>query len=1655
MLQFKTHRPVTRLRPAVAESRGSSLSPLATRSFNGSRLQALHNRQNSSDDTRDLSALSVENRHSIPDTTANFSKSNIQHPTSKIPNLLPLCRVWKIASPVLRLGKCVGLFAVMLWAVASFVDVAHAQNTANTWTGSATGALATTPGNWSLGSVPTVANDAIFSSAVGTGFRTLTSGSLTVGSFNVTANSNTYSIRTTTTTATNSTITLGGAGNLGNNISGTSSDLLYAASGSTFNIVGPTSGSGGTGVLNLVLGQSGTFNIAGTSTISAAISGANFGFTKTGAGSLTLSGTNTYTGATTINAGTLSIATVSNGGTAGTLGNSTNAAGNFVLGGGVLEFTGINASTDRNFTLTNGTISTISVTTSTETLTLSGSAAAGNGSFTKAGAGTLTLTGASSHSGNTTVSAGTLALGNVNALQNSTLNTGSSGSQVVTLTVAGTNTYNLGGLAGADALDIAGNSLSVGSNNADSTFSGNLTGTGNLTKQGSGALILSGTNTYSGKTAINGGTISINADSRLGAAPGSVVADQLSLNGGTLAITTGFTMNTNRGITLGAGGGTINVATSETLAYGGVIAGSGNALAKTGAGTLSLSGINTYTGTTTISAGTLRLNGTASTNTIAGDILVNGGALNYQTANNEQIADTANLGVSSGVVDFVTRSESLNSLNVSGGAVNISSGTLTLGSNASFTGGTITISGTAGRISVTGSTTFGNGTIDYSHASNNNTRALVLGGNVNVNVSTTANLTNSSGGTARLDLNDASRTFTVGDNANMNIGWVVTSNNTGSGALVKAGNGTLTFSNTNTYTGGTTVNAGTLALGHATNTLADSAAVTVSGGILNLGSNNDTVGAVTITSGTIAGSGTLTGSAYALQGGTVNANLGTGTMTASIGTTTLNGAAASTSVNINSGALALGSAGSLASTATISVASGANFDLSGKSSGYSLGNGSTLNGLGTVNTASGQSLSIGAGAVIAPGTASTSGTLTVGGLTFASGGIYAFTMGNATGTAGTNWDLLSVTNNFDIAATPASPFTITIGGNSGPPTGFSNNGSYSWDILSLGSGSITGFSADKFTLTNNLAGITGAFSLTSTGAALTLNYVAGAPAVVWSSSSGSAWLTASNWTGSTVPSATDIAQFGANPTSTTTGVGINFSQSTNNGSGNQIVGAIELTSARSGNLTIGNSATSTAGTLTLNGVETAGVSNVVLKNSGAGNLTIQNTQGGGGNTLAVALANTENVIVINGSGGITINSTISGSGKNLTLQGTGTGSLTLAGSNTYTGTTTVNSGTLRMGANDVFDGSSSISIAGGTLQTVAFNDTVNAFTITSGTLAGTGTLTASTYALRGGTVNANLGEGTITVSSGTTTLTGTAAATTININSGNLTLGAANRLADTAAVTVNASLNLGGFNETIGALSGNSSGRVALGSGTLTTNSSSDTTFSGVVSGTGGLTKSGSGNLTLNGSNIYTGTTTINSGTLQANAANALGNSTVINVNGGSFLVGASDSVNDAAAINLNGGTLALGSGIGEVVGALTLSANSTLDMNSAGNAWITFASLTSVLDNSHRLEVWNYTPGSDHIYFLDSTNLANSLNYISFYSGAGTGTFYNALNTSSFSAPEVYPTIVPEPGAYFTAAILLLGIGIYFIRLRERFGLIPDLPQGTAANLLPPQTRG
>ena len=144
------------------------------------------------------------------------------------------------------------------------------------------------------------------------------------------------------------------------------------------------------------------------------------GLTKLGAGTLTLSNTNNYTGPTTLASGILSVNTIADGLTPSSLGASSNAAANLMFNGGTLQYTGANGSTDRDFTL-NGSGSTIEVNNAAATLTFTG-VGVGTGSIIKSGPGTVVLGGVNTYTGNTMVNAGVLQTGNNNV--NATLNNG-------------------------------------------------------------------------------------------------------------------------------------------------------------------------------------------------------------------------------------------------------------------------------------------------------------------------------------------------------------------------------------------------------------------------------------------------------------------------------------------------------------------------------------------------------------------------------------------------------------------------------------------------------------------------------------------------------------------------------------------------------------------------------------------------------------------------------------------------------------------------------------------------------------------------------------------------------------------------------------------------------------------------------------------------------------------------------------------------------------------------------------------------------------------------------------------------------------------------------------------------------------------------------
>ena len=178
----------------------------------------------------------------------------------------------------------------------------------------------------------------------------------------------------------------------------------------------------------------------------------------------------------------------------------------FNFGGATLKASG-SLTTTIPMTLT-GSGGNATIDTAGYTVTLSGSLS-GPGGLIKTDSGTLVLTATNTFTGDTTVSGGTLQLNNAQAVQDSTVNVNANNGLSFG---TGIGTFTLGGLAGSGSFslaDTAGDAvaLQVGGNNANTAYSGALSGSGSLTKIGSGVLQLDGNNTFSGPTTINAGTL--------------------------------------------------------------------------------------------------------------------------------------------------------------------------------------------------------------------------------------------------------------------------------------------------------------------------------------------------------------------------------------------------------------------------------------------------------------------------------------------------------------------------------------------------------------------------------------------------------------------------------------------------------------------------------------------------------------------------------------------------------------------------------------------------------------------------------------------------------------------------------------------------------------------------------------------------------------------------------------------------------------------------------------------------------------------------------------------------------------------------------------------------------------------------------------------
>ena len=487
-------------------------------------------------------------------------------------------------------------------------------------------------------------------------------------------------------------------------------------------------------------------------------------------------------------------------------------------------------------------------------------------------------------------------------------------------------------------------------------------GAGSLIVSGSGLVTVDGitrTGNFSGATGSitlsgssgNRGTLSTNKVVETGGT-GSV-----TFNGGILQARvdeTDFLSSYESGeVTINSGGAFID-SNGHNIGISTALGGTGG-LTKQGAGTLTLSGTSAYTGGTTVSDGALSLG--HATNTLA---------------------DNGTVTISGGTLALGANSDTVGALSLSSGSITGSGGTLTASSYAFTDSGSVSanLAGDgalaktgAGPVNLSGSNTYSGGTTvsggtlqgTTSSLQGNiaNNAALIFqqdtSGTFAGDISGSGTLTKQGTGTVILA---GSNTYSGGttvsagtlQGSTSSLQGNITNNTTlvfqqdtsgtfagdilGSGTLTKQGAGTVNLSDSNTYSGGTTISGGALSLGHATNTLADNGAVTtIFGGTLALGANSDTVGALSLSSGSITGSGgTLTASGYAFtDSGSVSANLaGSGALTKTgAGTVTLSGSNTYTGGTVvSSGTLKQGSSGAFISNYAYTV-NGGTLDLNG------------------------------------------------------------------------------------------------------------------------------------------------------------------------------------------------------------------------------------------------------------------------------------------------------------------------------------------------------------------------------------------------------------------------------------------------------------------------------------------------------------------------------------------------------------------------------------------------------------------------------------------------------------------------------------------------------------------------------------------------------
>ncbi len=1230
----------------------------------------------------------------------------------------------------------------------------------------------------------------------------------------------------------------------------------------------------------------------------------NGGINKQGDGILILEGNNTYAGGTTLNAGALAVGhdnalgtgglTIENGGVVVGIGASLNIPnaitvnGNFTIDGDPdpdmgdppteLLFSGnmdLGAAT-RIITVHTNFISEAEIT-----------GVISNGGLIKDGLTMLILAGDNTYAGGTALNGGTIGLAHDNALGTGAL-TLAGGTALVALdadrTIANNVTvngdFNIIGdpnpdmgdpsvsltLTGGVDLGAADRMITVENSQLTHAELSGVVSNGGIIKAGVGTLILSGTNTYTGNTTINEGTLTLNGGAAIDDTGTVVLADTA---GATLALGANETIGSLAGG--GAAGGSVSLG-ANTLTTGdandtmfaGVASGSGG-LTKAGSGTLTLSGVNTYTGGTSLTAGTLAIGDAAALGTggltIGNGTVVHGVGMDRIIANavtvsgdftitSDDVMDfsgTADLGAATRVITVGSNSDSAFDGVVSNGGVDKQGdGVLIFAGDNTYAGGTTLTAGTLGvghdNALGTGALTIEDGTTLQPEGDITLANALTVNGDFIVAtdpMDPAATLTLTSGITL-----SATRQISVQDNATAELSGVLS----GAGGLTKAGNNGLTLSGTNTYTGTTTVNEGTLTL-NGGSAIDDAGAVVLAdatGVSLTLGASE--------TIGSLAGGGASGG----------NVSLGGNTLTVGdASNTTFAGGFAGTGgvVKQGTGSLTIDGASTFDGLITLNagtLVAGVNSDMMGQVAMSFAG--------GTFQNSTGDVLDL-------DGPTTISGDVTLAGahgIEFAStvdlgGGTRAITVSNTGGLnstgvisnggidkQGTETLKLSGANTY-AGGTTLTAGTLEIGSDTALGTG----------TLTIGDGTaVHGVGMNRI-IANNIT-VSGDFTITSDDV---MDF------------SGTADLGA----------ATRVITVGSNSDSAFDGV------VSNGGVDKQGPGVLIF----AGDNTYTGGTMLTAGTLGVGHDNALGTGGLTIEDATTlqpeGDITLANTLTVNGDftiatdpmdpaatlTLTSAIDLSANrQITVTSDADATLSGVISESGGARTLTVAGDQTLTLSGTNTYTGGTALTGGTLLVG-DDAALGTGALTVSAAT--------TLGA---TGGARTLTNAVTANGDFIITGTDNLTLngvisGTGGFTKqSTGSLTLGGTNTYTgPTTVDAGALTLNGGAAIADTAAVvlgnTAGVSLTLGA-SETIGTLVGGgaSGGNTSLGANTLTVGDASNTAYAGVISGTGDLVKQGTGTLTLAGTNTFTGGVTHNAGTIEVTNNSALGTGGLTLANG-------------------------------------------------------------------------------------------------------------------------------------------------------------------------------